>query len=47
MNAIFGFPATATPSTLMQLRGLALILAALLLTASSHIYRRGRRAVVA
>ncbi|MCK5325887.1 MAG: marine proteobacterial sortase target protein [Woeseiaceae bacterium] len=30
-NAIFGFPGTATNATLLQLRGLALILAALLL----------------
>jgi Ca-activated chloride channel family protein len=31
MNAIFGFPATATDATMLQLRGLALILGALLL----------------
>ena len=31
MNAIFGFPAAATDATLLQLRGLATILAALLL----------------
>ena len=31
MNAIFGFPATATNATLLQLRGLAIIFVALLL----------------
>jgi Ca-activated chloride channel family protein len=31
MNAIFGFPATATDATLLQLRGLAIIFVALLL----------------
>ena len=31
MNAIFGFPATATPAMLLRLQGTALILAALLM----------------
>jgi Ca-activated chloride channel family protein len=31
MNAIFGFPATATNATLLQLRGLAIIVVTLLL----------------
>jgi Ca-activated chloride channel family protein len=40
MNAIFGFPATATDATVLQLRGLALIFAALLLLG---VGRRRRR----
>jgi Ca-activated chloride channel family protein len=45
MNAIFGFPATATPATLLQLRGITLILVALLLFAISHARRRERHAI--
>jgi Ca-activated chloride channel family protein len=45
MNAIFGFPATATPATLLQLRGITLILVALLLMAISHTRRRVRHAI--
>jgi Ca-activated chloride channel family protein len=47
MNAIFGFPATATPATLLQLRGLTLILAALLLLAIGHARRRTCHAATA
>jgi Ca-activated chloride channel family protein len=43
MNAIFGFPATATPATLMRIRGVALILAALALIAIGHARRRTQR----
>jgi Ca-activated chloride channel family protein len=45
MNAIFGFPATATPATLLQLRGITLIRVALLLFAISHARRRERHAI--
>jgi Ca-activated chloride channel family protein len=44
MNAIFGFPATATPATLLQLRGVMLILAAMLLFAICSARRRTRHA---
>jgi len=44
MNAIFGFPATATDATLLQLRGLALILAALLLLGIGRTHWRMTRA---
>lgn len=43
MNAIFGFPATATPAALLQLRGIALILLALLPFAAGRLRRRMRR----
>ena len=47
MNAIFGFPATATNASLLQMRGLALILAGLLLLGIGQAGRRNRRALPA
>ena len=44
MNAIFGFPATATDATVLQLRGLGLIVAALFLFGSGRVRRRITRA---
>jgi Ca-activated chloride channel family protein len=43
MNAIFGFPATATNAAALQRRGLALLLAGLLMLAAA-LRRRGSRA---
>ena len=45
MNAIFGFPATATSATLLMLRGIALILVALLLYAFGNACRRSGNAI--
>ncbi len=47
MNAIFGFPATATNAALLQRRGLVLLLAALLLLGAGTLRRSGIRARLA
>ncbi len=44
MNAIFGFPATATNAPVLQRRGLALLLAALLLLGAGALRRSAYRA---
>jgi Ca-activated chloride channel family protein len=45
MNAIFGFPATATEARALQLRGLAFLLTALLLFVFGHLGRSRLRAL--
>ena len=47
MNAIFGFPATATNAAVLQRRGLLLLLAALLMLGAAALGRGGRRARLA
>ncbi len=47
MNAIFGFPATATNAALLQRRGLVLLLAALLLLGARGLRRSAGRARLA
>ena len=47
MDAIFGFPATATNASVLQMRGLALILVGLFLLLISHARRRHHRALAA
>ena len=47
MNAIFGFPATATNAAELQTRGAALILAALLMLCAAQFRRRNSRALAA
>ena len=47
MGAIFGFPATATKAAILQARGIALILAALLLLAAARLSRGQNRALAA
>ena len=47
MNAIFGFPATATNATVLQRRGLSLLLAALLLLGATALRRSAGRACLA
>jgi Ca-activated chloride channel family protein len=44
MNAIFGFPATATNAAVMLRRGLALLFTALLLFGAGALWRSGSRA---
>lgn len=44
MNAIFGFPATATDATVLQLRGLVLLVAALFLFGIGRVRQRTTRA---
>jgi Ca-activated chloride channel family protein len=44
MNAIFGFPATATNAAVLQRRGVALLLAGLLMLGAAALGRRGSRA---
>ena len=45
MDAIFGFPATATNASVLQTRGLALIVSGLLLLIVGYARRRNHRAV--
>ena len=47
MDAIFGFPATATNASVLQTRGLALILAGLFLLLISRARRRYHRVLAA
>jgi Ca-activated chloride channel family protein len=47
MNAIFGFPATASNAAVLQRRGLALLLAALLLLGAGRLRRSTNRARLA
>ena len=47
MDAIFGFPATATNAAQLQARGISLILTALLLLAAGRMSRRQKRALAA
>jgi Ca-activated chloride channel family protein len=47
MNAIFGFPATATNAAVLQQRGLLLLLAALLMLCATVLHRGERRARLA
>jgi len=47
MNAIFGFPATATNAAVLQRRGLTLLLAALLLLGAGTLRRSANRARLA
>ena len=47
MNAIFGFPATATNAAVLQRRGLLLVLAATLMLGAAALARSGRRARLA
>jgi len=47
MNAIFGFPATATNAAVLQRRGLLLLLAALLMLCATVLHRGERRARLA
>ena len=44
MNAIFGFPATATNAAVLQRRGLLLLLAAMLMFGTAALYRSENRA---
>jgi Ca-activated chloride channel family protein len=47
MDVIFGFPATATNASVLQMRGLALVLAGLVLLIIGHARRRGCDALAA
>jgi Ca-activated chloride channel family protein len=47
MNAILGFPATATNAAVLQRRGLLLVLAAMLMLGAAALARSGRRARLA
>ncbi len=47
MNAVFGFPATATNAAVLQRRGLLLLLAALLMLGATALRRSESRARLA